>query len=68
MPDSKLMIDFINNNDFIGYFIEEELKNTNLVKIPLKEQMPINSIGMIYHKKTINKLANKFVELVVGEI
>lgn len=68
MPDSKLMIDFINNNDFIGYFIEEELKNTDLVKIPLKEQMPINSIGMIYHKKTINSLAKKFVELVVSEI
>lgn len=68
MPDSKLMIDFINNNDFIGYFIEEELKNTDLVKISLKEQMPVNSIGMIYHKKTINSLAKRFVELVVSEI
>lgn len=68
MPDSKLMIDFINNNDFIGYFIEEELKDTNLIKLSLKEQMPINSIGMIHHKKTINTLAKKFVELVVGEI
>lgn len=68
MPDSKLMIDFISNNNFIGYFIEDELKDTELIKIPLKEEMPINSIGMIYHKKTINKLAKKFVELVVGEI
>lgn len=65
MPDSKLMIDFISNNDFIGYFIEEELENTNLVKIDLKEKMPINSIGMIYHKKSINEIAKKFTELVI---
>lgn len=68
MPDSKLMIDFVNNNDFIGYFIEEELEGSNLVKLPIKEQLPINSIGMVYHKKNINKLTKNFVELVVGEI
>ena len=67
MPDSKLMIDFITNNEFIGYFVEEELNNTELVKIELKEKMPINSIGLIYHKKTINSIAKEFVELVVRE-
>lgn len=67
MPDSKLMIDFVENNDFIGYFIEEELDDTNLVKLNLEEKMPVNSIGIIYHKKTINSIAKEFVELVVGE-
>lgn len=67
MPDSKLMIDFITNNEFIGYFVEEELSNTDLIKIELKEKMPINSIGLIYHKKTINSIAKEFVELVVRE-
>lgn len=67
MPDSKLMIDFVNNNDYIGYFIEEELDNTELVKLDLKENMPTNAIGIIYHKKTINNIAKTFVELVVSE-
>ena len=67
MPDSKLMIDFVNNNDYIGYFIEEELDNTELVKLDLKENMPTNAIGIIYHKKTINNTAKTFVELVVSE-
>lgn len=67
MPDSKLMIDFVSNNDYIGYFIEEELIGTDLIKINLKENMPINSIGMIYHKKTINNLAKKFVEVVIDK-
>ena len=67
MPDSKLMIDFVEKNEFIGYFIEDELKNTNLVKIDLEEKMPFNAIGIIYHKKTTSNVARKFVELVVNK-
>ena len=64
MPDSKLMADFIKENDLIGYFIEDELKEYDLVKIKLKEEMPTNPIGIIYPKKTINHVAKSFVELV----
>ncbi|MDO5556459.1 MAG: LysR family transcriptional regulator [Clostridia bacterium] len=65
MPDSKLMIDFVKMNNYIGYFIEDEIKDTDLVKINLKEEMPINSIGIIYHKRTMNDTTKKFVELVL---
>ena len=65
MPDSKLMADFIKENDFIGYFIEEEVKEYDLIKIKLKEEMPINSIGIIYSKKTINRVAKDFIEIIL---
>lgn len=64
MPDSKLMVKIIESKDFIGYFIEDELDGTNLVKLNLKEEMPTNSFGIVYSKKTINKLAKEFVELI----
>lgn len=66
MPDSKLMADFIKDNNFIGYFIEEEIKEYDLVKINLKEDMPINSIGIIYPKKTINHIAKDFVNIMLN--
>lgn len=65
MPDSKLMADFIKENDFVGYFIEDEVKEYDLVKLKLKEEMPINSIGIIYPKKTINHVAKDFVNIVL---
>ena len=65
MPDSKLMIDFVKENNFIGYFVEDELENSGLVKITIKEDYPINSIGIIYPKKTMNVTTKKFVELVL---
>lgn len=64
MPDSKLMADFIKDNNFIGYFIEDEIKEYDLVKINLKEKMPFNPIGLIYSKKTINKVVRDFVEII----
>lgn len=64
MPDSKLMADFIKDNDLIGYFIEDELKEYDLVKIELKEEMPTNPIGIIYPKKTINHVAKDFVKII----
>ena len=68
MPDSKLMIDLVSNGDFIGYFIEDEIKNTNLVKLELNEEMPTNPIGLIYFKNTINKSTKKFIELIFKNI
>ena len=64
MPDSKLMADFIKENDFIGYFIEDELEEFDLVKIILEDAMPINPIGIIYPNKTINHVARDFIKIV----
>lgn len=65
MPDSKLMIDFVSNNDYIGYFIKDEIKNSGLCELPI-ENLPVNSIGIIYPKYTINNISKKFVELVLN--
>jgi DNA-binding transcriptional LysR family regulator len=67
MPDSKLMADYIKANDFIGYFIEDELKEYDLIKIELEEEMPTNPIGIIYPKKTINHTARDFVKIVTED-
>lgn len=66
MPDSKLMADYIKDNDYIGYFIEDELEEYDLTKINLKEDMPTNSIGIIYPKR-INKVAKDFVDVVLDK-
>lgn len=63
MPDSRLMAEIVKNNDFIGYFIEEEVEDFGLVKLTIQEKLPINNIGIIYPKKTINKVAKDFVKL-----
>jgi len=65
MPDSKLMADFIKGNDCIGYFIEEEADDYNLAKFSFDEELPINSIGIIYSKNTINEITRRFIELVL---
>ncbi|MBR3660863.1 MAG: LysR family transcriptional regulator [Bacilli bacterium] len=67
MPDSKLMADFVKQNDCIGYFIEEEVIDYDLKKIELEEELPINNIGLIYPKKLINNIAQKFVELIINK-
>ena len=67
MPDSKLMADYIKANNFIGYFIEDELEEYNLAKIELKEEMPKNPIGIIYPKRTINHVARDFVTTVLED-
>jgi len=64
MPDSKLMADVIKENDYIGYFIDDEIKEYDLVKIDLEDEMPINPIGIIYPTKTINHVARDFVKIV----
>ena len=64
MPDSKLMSSVVELGDFIGYFIEDEIKDTNLVKLNIKEELPINSYGVIYSRGLINRMAKDFVELI----
>ena len=65
MPDSKLMGDFVNTNDYIGYFIKEEAEHYGLVEIKVKEVLPTNSIGMIYFENILSVTAKKFVDLVL---
>ena len=66
LPDSKLMGDLVNSNDYIGYFVEEEVKYYNLFKLDIQEQLPINSIGMIYRKNTMNLVTKNFVKIVLS--
>lgn len=68
MPDSKLMADFVNNNDYIGYFIKDEAQMHNLVELEVKEQMPVNPIGIIYFKDNLNSITKKFIDLVLEEV
>lgn len=65
MPDSKLMADFVKQNEYIGYFVMEEVETFNLVPLKLDVEMPKNYIGMIYGKNTINFITRKFIELVL---
>lgn len=67
MPDSKLMADYIKENNFIGYFIENEIKEYDLVKIKLEEKMPSNPIGIIYPKKNINHVTRDFVKTILED-
>ncbi len=64
MPDSKLMADIIKENNFIGYFIEDEVIEYDLQKLELKEQMPINAIGIIFPKYLTNDITKKFIEII----
>lgn len=64
MPDSKLMADLVKQNNFIGYFITDEVKDYNLVKLNLQENLPRNYIGIIYNDMTCNNITKKFIELV----
>lgn len=65
MPDSKLMADFVRQNDYIGYFVTDEVKTYDLVPLELDIEMPRNYIGLIYSKNTINLITKKFIELVL---
>ena len=65
MPDSKLMADFVKENEYIGYFVKEEVETFDLVPLILDIEMPKNYIGMIYSKNTINLITKKFIELVL---
>ncbi len=67
MPDSKLMIDFVkNNDDYIGYFIKDEIQNSELCELSIPN-LPVNSIGIIYAKNTINNITKKFVEMILND-
>lgn len=64
MPDSKLMADIIKENNFVGYFIENEIIEYDLQKLELKEQMPTNAIGIIFPKYLTNDITQKFIETI----
>lgn len=64
MPDSKLMADFVKDNNCVGYFISDEIKDYDLKKLNFEEELPKNSIGVIYPKKTINNTGRRFIELI----
>lgn len=64
LPDSKLMADLVKSEDYIGYFIKEEIKYYGLKEIKLKEKMPVNHIGIIYYKSYINNIAKEFIKIV----
>lgn len=68
MPDSKLMADFIKENEYIGYFIKEEVETYDLAEIKLSEEMPVNPVGIIYPRKTLNEVAHKFVNIVLENL
>lgn len=38
LPDSKLMADLVKSEDYIGYFIKEEIKYYGLKEIKLREK------------------------------
>lgn len=65
MPDSKLMADLVKDNDYIGYFIDNEADNYDLAKLKLDVQLPVNSIGLIYRKNTMNLITKNFVKMVL---
>lgn len=65
MPDSKLMADLVKKNDYIGYFIEDEADNHGLEKLNLDVQLPINPIGLIYRKNSMNMITKNFVKMVL---
>lgn len=64
LPDSKLMADLVKSEDYIGYFIKEEIKHYGLKEIKLKEKMPENHIGIIYYKSYVNNVTKEFIKIV----
>lgn len=64
MPDSKLMMDFVKNSDYIGYFIKEEINDADIIPLEI-EGVPTNSIGLIY-PKSISNVAKSFVNLILA--
>lgn len=64
LPDSKLMADLVKSEDYIGYFIKEEIKYYGLKEIKLREKMPENHIGIIYYKSYVNNVTKEFIKIV----
>ena len=61
------MAELVKENDYIGYFIDEEIDDFGLVRLDLKEKLPINSIGVIYPKNTINSVARHFIDSIFSD-
>lgn len=72
LPNSKLMIDIVKNNNYIGLFIkdsiEEELNNSELHKISIKEKIENNKIVMLSPKNLPNIVSKLFIEFMEAKI
>ena len=58
------MADLVKSEDYIGYFIKEEIKYYGLKEIKLREKMPENHIGIIYYKSYVNNVTKEFIKIV----
>lgn len=68
MPDSKLMVDFVKNTEYIGYFIKEELNDTDLIELNINEDLPLNSFGIVYLKNyNSNYHVKNFIKLILND-
>ncbi|MCI8548500.1 MAG: helix-turn-helix domain-containing protein [Bacilli bacterium] len=65
MHDSIGMIDFVSKTNYIGYFIEEQLENTNLIKLDLEEKLSENTIVILYTKQA-TKIEKDFIDIVLN--
>lgn len=63
LPDCKLMIELVKANVGIGYFIEEELENEELIKLNI--DLPLNPFGIIYSNSFINPISQSFIDLIL---
>ena len=67
VPSSNLLIKLIKEGMGIGYinkkFIEEEVKNSNVVILDNFKNLPIDNISVIYNSKKINLKTKEFIDV-----
>lgn len=67
VPSSNLLIKLIKEGTGIGYinkkFIEEEVKNGNVVILDNFKNLPIDNISVIYNSKKINLKTKEFIDV-----
>ena len=72
LPNSNLLKKLIQQGLGIGYinkkFIEEELKNGELVIVDKFANLPIDNISIIYNTKKINSITKDFIKTIKSTI
>ena len=67
VPSSNLLIKLIKEGIGIGYinkkFIEEEVKNGNVVILDNFKNLPVDNISVIYNSKKINLKTKEFIDV-----
>lgn len=63
-PDWNLALDYVQKNDSIGYFFKEEILNTDLISLNMKENLPQICFGIVFSQNSFNPITEKFVFLV----